>query len=251
MTTAAGNPPLLSNYDRSAICKDLAERPSRAMRPGSRSTCPWARAPTSLAPLTDKRLPTLIVQKVIKPTRSLESFQFETTGTGYRAFSLADGQQNVQTLSPGDCTAKDDVVSLGWMVTGNGGTSQVVDTGTRRPGAAAGGSFLLLKTYGDLVSKWSTNPWTCVFHSRTLLCGQPPTTFHSRKGRRGPRQRAPSLAADQFEGSGSRAVCARASRRRGSNRPSRAATATAWVRLLTPIFPMIRWMCVPTVLGLR
>ena len=37
----------------------------------------------------------------------------------------------------------------------------------------------------------------------------------------------------------------------GLKSPSRAATATAWVRLLTPIFPRIRWMCVPTVFGLR
>ena len=59
------------------------------------------------------------------------------------------------------------------------------------------------------------------------------------------------LPADHEDGVASRRVCARASRRSGSNRPWRAATATAWVRLLTPIFPMIRWICVPTVFGLR
>ena len=64
----------------------------------------------------------LIVQKVIKPTGSPTSFQFQTTGTGYVGYSLAGGQQNSQTLAPGDYTAKE-IVPLGWVLTGIGGSS--------------------------------------------------------------------------------------------------------------------------------
>jgi hypothetical protein len=66
---------------------------------------------------------TIIVQKVIKPTGSLTSFVFETDGSGYTGFSLSGGQTNTQTpLNAGLYTVKE-LVPLGWVLTGIGGSS--------------------------------------------------------------------------------------------------------------------------------
>jgi hypothetical protein len=72
---------------------------------------------------------TIIVKKIIKPTGSLTSFSFETTGDGgvnalpdYQAFSLAGGQQDSQTLDAGSYTVKE-LVPLGWVLTGIGGST--------------------------------------------------------------------------------------------------------------------------------
>jgi len=77
----------------------------------------------------DDQTGTIIVQKIIKPTGSPTSFSFQTTGDGganalpdYQTFSLAGGQQNSQTLDAGSYTVKE-LVPLGWVLTGIGGSS--------------------------------------------------------------------------------------------------------------------------------
>jgi hypothetical protein len=66
---------------------------------------------------------TIVVQKIIKPTGALTSFVFQTGGTGYNGFSLAGGQSNSQsTLNAGSYTVKE-LVPLGWVLTGIGGSS--------------------------------------------------------------------------------------------------------------------------------
>ena len=80
---------------------------------------------TSTCTITNNDQPgTIIVKKIIKPTGSLTSFAFNTTGTGYSGFSLAGGQQNSQTLNAGSYTVKE-LVPLGWVLTGIGGSSDV------------------------------------------------------------------------------------------------------------------------------
>jgi hypothetical protein len=65
---------------------------------------------------------TIIVKKLIKPTGSQTSFSFQTSGTGYTGFSLSDGQTNSQTLNAGTYTVKE-LVPLGWVLTGIGGSN--------------------------------------------------------------------------------------------------------------------------------
>ena len=65
---------------------------------------------------------TIIIEKLIKPANSLTSFSFQTTGTGYNAFSLSGGQTNSQQLNAGSYTAKE-LVPLGWVLTGIGGST--------------------------------------------------------------------------------------------------------------------------------
>src|SRR5262249_25766104 len=65
---------------------------------------------------------TIIIEKLIKPLGSQTSFSFQTTGTGYVPFSLSAGQSNTQNLSASNYTAKE-LVPLGWVLTGLGGSS--------------------------------------------------------------------------------------------------------------------------------
>ena len=83
--------------------------------------------------------------------------------SGYAGFSLAGGQQNSQILSPGDYTAKE-IVPLGWVLTGIGGSSSdpLACTVSGSGGSTGSGNLntqtvsVTLK-YGDTV--------TCVFEN--------------------------------------------------------------------------------------
>ena len=65
---------------------------------------------------------TIIIEKLIKPSNSLTSFSFVTTGTDYDPFSLSGGTSNTQQLNAGSYTAKE-LVPLGWVLTGIGGSA--------------------------------------------------------------------------------------------------------------------------------
>ena len=127
VSEAAGttNPPtLLSNYDRSVVCKTSGGTTVASNTTGVALNVDVDSGDDITCTFTNKRRPTLIIQKVIKPTGSATSFEFQTArpGSGYVSFSLAGGQQNSQILSPGDDTAKE-IVPLGWVLTGIGGSN--------------------------------------------------------------------------------------------------------------------------------
>jgi hypothetical protein len=66
---------------------------------------------------------TIVVTKIIKPTGATTSFNFVTTGTGYTGFSLMGGQSNTQSgLNAGGYTVQE-LVPLGWVLTGIGGST--------------------------------------------------------------------------------------------------------------------------------
>jgi hypothetical protein len=56
---------------------------------------------------------------------SSTSFAFQTTGTGYNGFSLSGGQTDTQNLNAGDYKVKE-LVPLGWVLTGIGGSTDCV-----------------------------------------------------------------------------------------------------------------------------
>ena len=131
VTEAAGTTTpatVLSNYDRSVICKTSGGTTVASNITGAALNVDVDSGDDITCTFTNKRRPTLIVQKVIKPTGSATSFEFQTgpSGSGYSGFSLAGGQQNSQILSPGDYTAKE-IVPLGWVLTGIGGSSSSLD----------------------------------------------------------------------------------------------------------------------------
>jgi Prealbumin-like fold domain len=70
----------------------------------------------------DDQPATIVVTKIIKPTGASTSFNFNTSGTGYNGFSLAGGQSNTQTVNAGTYTVME-LVPLGWVLTGIGGSS--------------------------------------------------------------------------------------------------------------------------------
>jgi hypothetical protein len=108
---------------------------------------------------------TIIVQKLIKPTGSSTSFAFQTTGSGYGSFSLAGGQQDSQSLNAGSYTVKE-LVPLGWVLTGIGGSTNV-NTPYNCTVTGSGGSTGV----GDLTTQTATislkngDTVTCVFEN--------------------------------------------------------------------------------------
>jgi hypothetical protein len=100
---------------------------------------------------------TIIVRKLIKPEGAATSFSFQTTGDGgvnalpnYAAFSLSGGQQNSQSLDAGSYTVKE-LVPLGWVLTGIGGSSDV-STPYNCTITGSGGSTGV----GDLITQTAT-----------------------------------------------------------------------------------------------
>jgi hypothetical protein len=109
---------------------------------------------------------TIVVQKIIKPVGSLTSFSFQTTGTGYNNFSLAGGQTNTQTpLNAGSYTVKE-LVPLGWVLTGIGGSSDP-NTPYNCTVTGSGGSTGVgdLNTQTATISLKNGDTVTCVFEN--------------------------------------------------------------------------------------
>jgi hypothetical protein len=121
---------------------------------------------TRTCTLTNNDQPgTIIVKKIIKPTGSSTSFAFNTTGAGYTGFSLAGGQQNSQQLSAGSYTVKE-LVPLGWVLTGIGGSSDPTTpyncTVTGGGGSSGAGD---LTTQTATVNLKNGDTVTCVFEN--------------------------------------------------------------------------------------
>ena len=109
---------------------------------------------------------TIVVQKIIKPVGSLTSFSFTTTGTGYINFSLAGGQTNTQTnLSAGSYSVKE-LVPLGWVLTGIGGSTDP-NTPYNCTITGSGGSTGVgdLNTQIATISLKNGDTVTCVFEN--------------------------------------------------------------------------------------
>jgi hypothetical protein len=109
---------------------------------------------------------TIIVQKIIKPTGSTTSFDFNATGTGYVNFSLQGGQTNTQGgLDAGSYSAME-LVPSGWVLTGIGGSTDI-NTPYNCTVSGTGGSTGI----GDLNSQTVTislklgDTVTCVFEN--------------------------------------------------------------------------------------
>ncbi|HEY0461087.1 MAG TPA: hypothetical protein VGC97_18270 [Pyrinomonadaceae bacterium] len=108
---------------------------------------------------------TIIVQKVIKPTGSSTNFSFDANGTGYNDFGLAGGQSNSQSLNAGNYSVME-MVPLGWVLTGIGGSSDVNTpyncTITGSGGSTGVGS---LATQTATISLKNGDTVTCVFEN--------------------------------------------------------------------------------------
>ena len=117
----------------------------------------------------DDKPPTLIVKKIVKPSGSSQSFQFQTTGTGYNGFSLAGGQQNSQQLNAGTYSVKE-LVPNGWILTGIGGSTDPNTpyncTVTGSGGSSGVGS---LQTQTATVTLKIGDTVTCVFENTSML----------------------------------------------------------------------------------
>jgi hypothetical protein len=108
---------------------------------------------------------TIIVKKLIKPTGSLTSFSFNTTGTGYTSFSLSGGTQNSQTLNAGSYSVME-LVPLGWVLTGIGGSTDP-STPYNCTVTGSGGSTGVgdLNTQTATISLKNGDTVTCVFEN--------------------------------------------------------------------------------------
>jgi hypothetical protein len=108
---------------------------------------------------------TIIVKKVIKPVTSVTTFSFQTTGTGYSGFSLGDGQENSQSLNAGSYTVKE-LVPLGWVLTGIGGSTDV-NTPYNCTITGSGGSTGIgdLNTQTATISLTNGDTVKCVFEN--------------------------------------------------------------------------------------
>jgi len=106
-----------------------------------------------------------VVKKIIKPTGALTSFHFNTTGTGYNGFDLAGGQQDSQTLNVGNYTVKE-LVPLGWVLTGIGGSTDV-NTPYNCTVTGTGGSTGVgdLNTQTATISLKNGDTVTCIFEN--------------------------------------------------------------------------------------
>jgi len=67
---------------------------------------------------------TIVIQKIIKPVGALTSFNFNVTGPSpYTSFSLAGGQTNTQAGLNAGSYSVTELVPLGWVLTGIGGST--------------------------------------------------------------------------------------------------------------------------------
>ena len=108
---------------------------------------------------------TIVITKVIKPVGALTSFSFDAMGTGYDDFSLAGGQSNSTTLNAGLYSVKE-LVPLGWVLTGIGGSTNPLTpyncTITGSGGSTGVGD---LNTQTATVSLKNGDTVTCVFEN--------------------------------------------------------------------------------------
>ena len=113
---------------------------------------------------------TIIIKKIIKPEGALTSFSFEANPTPpYNDFSLGASQQNSQQLPAGSYTVKE-LVPLGWVLTGIGGSTDPLTpyncTVTGQNGSTGGSTGV-----GDLDTQTATidlkngDTVTCVFEN--------------------------------------------------------------------------------------
>jgi hypothetical protein len=113
----------------------------------------------------DDKPGTIIIKKITKPTGSTQTFQFQTTGTGYTGFNLGGGQQNSQQLNAGTYTVKE-LVPNGWVLTGIGGSSDpntpYACTVTGSGGSSGAGS---LQTQTATVNLKIGDTVTCIFEN--------------------------------------------------------------------------------------
>lgn len=108
----------------------------------------------------------ILVKKITKPAGASTSFTFNTSGAGYSGFSLADGQTNDSGyLVPGTYTAKE-LVPLGWVLTGIGGSTDP-NTPYNCTVTGSGGSSGVgdLNTQTVTVSLKPGDVVTCVFEN--------------------------------------------------------------------------------------
>jgi Prealbumin-like fold domain len=108
----------------------------------------------------------IVVRKLVKPANSSTSFSFQTTGTGYSGFSLLGGQENSQPLlNAGSYTVKE-LVPLGWVLTGIGGSTDP-NTPYNCTVTGSGGSTGVgdLNTQTATVSLKNGDTVTCVFEN--------------------------------------------------------------------------------------
>jgi len=143
-------------YTQTGFSGDCTDSGSITLAVGDNKTCT----------ITNDDLPgTIIVKKLIKPEGSQTSFSFDATGTGYNDFSLGAGQTNSQTLNAGSYTVKE-LVPLGWVLTGIGGSSDpntphnCIVTGT---GGSTGVGDLTTQT--ATISLKNGDSVTCLFEN--------------------------------------------------------------------------------------
>jgi hypothetical protein len=107
----------------------------------------------------------IVVRKVIKPVGAQTSFNFDANGTGYVDFALAGGQENGQDLNAGSYSVQE-LVPLGWVLTGIGGSSDPSNpyncTVTGSGGSTGVGD---LNTQTATVSLKNGDTVTCVFEN--------------------------------------------------------------------------------------
>ena len=110
---------------------------------------------------------TIIIKKIIKPEGALTSFVYNTTGLSpYHDFSLAGGQMDTQGgLNAGSYTVKE-LVPLGWVLTGIGGSTNP-NTPYNCTVTGSGGSTGVgdLNTQTATISLKLGDTVTCVFEN--------------------------------------------------------------------------------------
>jgi hypothetical protein len=143
-------------YTASAWGGDCAANGSVTLNVGDDKTCTIT---------NDDQPGTIIVRKITKPTTASTSFSFDAGGTGYNDFSLANGQQDSQSLNAGSYTVKE-LVPLGWVLTGIGGSTNP-DTPYNCTVTGSGGSTGVgdLNTQTATINLKNGDTVTCVFEN--------------------------------------------------------------------------------------
>jgi hypothetical protein len=152
--TASETP--LAGYTASAWGGDCAADGTVSIALGENKTCRIT---------NDDQPGTIIVKKIVKGTTTNTSFAFDTTGAGYAAFSLSNGDENSQTLDAGAYSVTE-MVPLGWVLTGIGGSSDPATpydcTVTGSGGSTGTGD---LDTQTATISLKNGDTVTCVFEN--------------------------------------------------------------------------------------
>ena len=108
---------------------------------------------------------TIIIKKLTLPTGSTTSFSFDASGGTYQDFNLLDTQTNTQVLPAGSYTVME-MVPLGWVLTGIGGSTDP-NTPYNCTVSGQGGSTGVgdLSTQTATISLKNGDTVTCVFEN--------------------------------------------------------------------------------------